>query len=35
MGRKSQYSKEAKIKACKDYEEGNSSFNYISKSDRN
>lgn len=31
MGRKPEYSKELKIKACKDYEEGNLSFGAISK----
>ncbi|GEM_PF-1756478 len=31
MGRKSKYSKEAKIQACKDYEEGNLSIKDISK----
>lgn len=31
MGRKSKYSKEVKIKACKDYEEGSGSFYDIAK----
>jgi len=29
MGRQSKYSKEVKIKACKDYDEGMESFNSI------
>ena len=31
MGRKSKYSEEIKIKACKDYDKGNFSFNDIAK----
>lgn len=31
MGRKSKYSEEVKIKACKDYENGNNSFDGIAK----
>lgn len=31
MGRKVKYSKEVKIKACKDYEKGDVSFNDIAK----
>ncbi len=32
MGRKSKYSKETKLKACRDYESGNNSFNSIALS---
>ncbi len=32
MGRKPKYSKEVKIKACKDYEKGNVSFKDIAES---